>query len=224
MSQTLDAHVSRDPRILSVYREARRRYAEKNLTHHNFAHVMRDLYRALDIAEDEPSVNHGVLIPGVLLHDIGFCNPEFRRLGHDVAGARLAKEILSPLGYDKNSSDAICHCILAHKGHAAHPQSLEAKILYDADVLEKAGLVCLLFGGKIIHEFQETVDDFLQRECDHRSAEITRGFYTSKAGELDCGRLERIRSLLTDMKKEITGERPEFSIVEQDLWRGDPPA
>ena len=71
MKPTLDEHIQRDPRILRVYLEARRRYAEADLLHHNFNHVMRDLYRALVIAADQDSVDYGILIPGVLLHDIG---------------------------------------------------------------------------------------------------------------------------------------------------------
>ena len=53
MKLTLDEHVQQDPRILEVYLEARRRYEKADRYHHNFAHVMCDLYRALVIAEDE---------------------------------------------------------------------------------------------------------------------------------------------------------------------------
>jgi hypothetical protein len=53
---------------LEVYEEARRRYSEVELFHHNFTHVMRDLHRALVIAADEGSVDYGILIPSGLLH------------------------------------------------------------------------------------------------------------------------------------------------------------
>ena len=166
MKYTLDEHVKRDPRILDVYLEARRRYGESGLNHHNFSHVMRDLYRSLVIAEEEDSVDYSVLIPSVLLHDIGFCTPDFHKLGHDVAGARLAHEITVNLGYDEQICEAIFHYVRAHKGKAELPQTLEAKILYDADVLEKAGLVYLILGGKIVCEFSETIDIFLESVFD----------------------------------------------------------
>jgi hypothetical protein len=207
---------------LRVYVEARRRYAEVVLFHHNFTHVMRDLHRALVIAADEESVNYGILIPGVLLHDIGFCTADFKKLGHDVAGARLAVEILKDLEYTENEWTAVSHCIRAHKGKAEHPRTLEAKILYDADVLEKAGLIFLIWGGKVISEFNESIHHFLKREIADRKAEVARGLYTRKARELDGGRLKKVHSMFLQVRKEITEDRPDYEITEDDLWQSVP--
>ena len=223
MKLTLDEFIQRDPRILKVYLEARRRYAQVVLYHHNFTHVMRDLHRALLIAADEGSVNYGILIPSVLLHDIGFCTPDFKKLGHDVAGARLAIEILKDLDYSGEECAAVGHCIHAHKGKAERPRTLEAQILYDADVLEKAGLVFLIWGGKIISEFNESIDDFLSREIADRGAELARGLYTRKARELDGGRLEKVQAMFLQVRKEITEDRPDYEISEDDLWQHAPP-
>ncbi|MCK4790688.1 MAG: hypothetical protein KAV87_43535 [Desulfobacteraceae bacterium] len=55
LKHALDEHVQRVPRILEVYLDARRRYEKADRYHHNFLHVMRDLYRALVIAQDEGS-------------------------------------------------------------------------------------------------------------------------------------------------------------------------
>jgi hypothetical protein len=207
---------------LRVYVEARRRYAEVVLFHHNFTHVMRDLHRALVIAAEEESVNYGILIPSVLLHDIGFCTADFKKLGHDVAGARLAVEILKDLEYTENEWTAVSHCIRAHKGKAEHPRTLEAKILYDADVLEKAGLVFLIWGGKVISEFNESIHHFLKREIADRKAEVARGLYTRKARELDGGRLKKVHSMFLQVRKEITEDRPDYEITEDDLWQSVP--
>ena len=223
MQFTLDAHIRNDPRILNVYLEARRRYNEFDLLHHNFTHVMRDLHRALVIAAEE-EVDYGILIPSVLLHDIGFCSPDFKKLGHDVAGARLAATILAEMDYQDETIHAIGHCIRAHKGKAELPQTIEAKILNDADVLEKAGIIFLIFGGKIICEFGEALDHHLERELVDRAAELKRGFYTRKARELDGGRLEKVLSLFGQIKKEIVEDRPDYAIKEQDLWQQTPPA
>ena len=223
MKPTLDEYIQRDPRILKVYEEARRRYAEVKLFHHNFIHVMRDLHRALVIAADEGSVDYGILIPSVLLHDIGFCTPDFKKLGHDVTGARLAAEILKDLGYSQDECEAIGHCIHAHKGKAELPRTLEARILFDADVLEKAGWVFLIWGGKIISEFKESIHDFLKREIKDRGSEVERGLYTRKARELDGGRLKRVRAMFLQVQKEINEERPDYEITEDDLWQNDAP-
>lgn len=208
---------------MKVYIEARRRYAEVALFHHNFTHVMRDLYRALVIAAGEESVNYGILIPSVLLHDIGFCTAHFKELGHDEAGSRLAVEILRDMEYTEDECEVVSHCIRAHKGKAEHPRTLEAKILYDADVLEKAGLVFLIWGGKVISEFNESIHHFLKREIADRGAELARGLYTRRARELDGGRLEKVLSMFVQVKKEITEERPDYNITEDDLWQNAPP-
>jgi hypothetical protein len=208
---------------LKVYLEARRRYAQIVLFHHNFTHVMRDLHRALLIAADQGSVNYGILIPSVLLHDIGFCTPDFKKMGHDVAGARLAVEILKTLDYSEDECAAIGHCIHAHKGKAELPRTIEAQILYDADVLEKAGLIFVIWGGKIISEFNESIHHFLNREIEDREAELARGLYTLKARELDGGRLEKVRSMFLQVRKEINEDRPDYEITEDDLWQDAPP-
>jgi hypothetical protein len=208
---------------LKVYEEARQRYAEADLLHHNFTHVMRDLHRALVIAADEGSVDYGILIPGVLLHDIGFCSPDFKKQGHDVAGKHLAEKILKDLGYSEDECQAIGHCIHAHKGKAALPRTLEARILFDADVLEKAGWVFLILGGKVMAEFRESIHSFLKREINDRGSEVERGLYTRKARELEGGRLAKVREMFLLIRKEITEERPDYEITEDDLWQNAPP-
>ncbi|MGB5745712.1 MAG: HD domain-containing protein [Desulfobacterales bacterium] len=223
MKPTLEEHIQRDPRILRVYLEAQRRYAEVDLLHHNFTHVMRDLHRALVIADDQGSVNYDILIPSVLLHDIGFCTPDFKELGHDVAGADLAVKILKGLGYTEDECSAVGHCVHAHKGKADLPRTIEAQILYDADVLEKAGLVFLILGGKVIGEFNESIEHFLKREITDRGTEITRGLYTRKARELDGGRLEKVLSMFHQIRNEIGEERPDYKITEEDLWQDGAP-
>lgn len=218
MKRTLEDYVRRDPRILRVYLEARKRYDQAGREHHNFQHVLRDLYRALTIAETEGSVDYTVLIPSVLLHDIGFFDPEFRARGHEETGAELSRSLLAGLGYEETTIAAVVECIRAHKGRASLPLSLEARILYDADVLEKAGLFALILGGKLICEFQETLEDYLRRESADREEELSRGFYTAKGRELDGGRLARTRKLLTELKQEVDQDRPDYSITERDLW------
>jgi len=219
----LDRHVKRDHRILTVYLRARRLYEEEARSHHNFEHVARDLYRALHIAAEEETVNFSVLVPAVLLHDIGFLHPDFHRLGHDVTGALLAVDLLAEAGYHGEERDAILHCIRSHKGKAETPGTLEAKILYDADVLEKAGLSYLLLGGKIICEFEETMENFLTRETADRTSEVKRGFFTQKAREMDSGRLARTKDFLAEIQTEILVDRTDYQAGEADLWTNSPP-
>jgi hypothetical protein len=220
---TLDRHVVQDPRLLRVYLKARELYDRADRGHHNFQHVLRDLSRALQIAETEVGVDFSVLISSVLLHDIGFLDPEFQIKGHDAAGAVLCREVLAGLDYPAAEVEAIAHCILAHKGRAALPATPEARILYDADVLEKSGYYALILGGKLLCEFRESLEDYLARETRDREAELARGFYTAEARALDGGRLARTGRLLTELQEEVERERRDFLVREEDLWAGSPP-
>ena len=222
-SPTLDDHIANDARVLQVYLKARAAYTEHRLAHHDFLHILRDMHRALIIAETEPSVDYGILIPAVLLHDIGFFTPDCKVAGHDVTGARLAAEWLSEFGYSSAQTDAICHCIRAHKGKAETPRSIEAKVLYDADVLEKAGAVYLMLAGKVVCEFDETIAHCLAREVVDRAKELSRGYYTKMGQTLDNGRLERSSVLLDEVHAEIQTERADIRLDESALWAGSPP-
>ena len=52
---------------------------------------------------------------------------------------------------------------------------------------------------------------------------MARGLYTRRARELDAGRLEKVLSMFVQVKKEITEERPDYNITEDDLWQNAPP-
>jgi uncharacterized protein len=97
-----------------------------------------------------------ILAPAALLHDIGR-SEEHRSQGqvcHAFFGAELAEDILAKLGYSEEDRAAICHCIRAHRFRGAtQPESLEAKILFDADKLDSIGAIgigrAFLFAGQI---------------------------------------------------------------------------
>ena len=129
-----------------------------------------------------------------------------------------AWEILRSFGFDEPTCHAVCHCVRSHKGKAELPETIEAKILYDADVLEKAGAVALIHGGKIICEFGQTLDEYLRKEIEDRKREIARGFYTAKAREIDNGSLAKFLDLLLEVQEETRRTRPDFVVSEKDLW------
>jgi len=97
-----------------------------------------------------------ILAPAALLHDIGR-NRESRSRGgicHAEQGALMAESILLKLGYSDTDRTAICHCIRAHRFRSAtRPESLEAKILFDADKMDSIGAIgigrAFLFAGQI---------------------------------------------------------------------------
>lgn len=96
-----------------------------------------------------------VLSAAALLHDIGrkYETLEQGKICHAEKGAELARDILKKLNFDPKLIVAITHCIEAHRYRGDKcPQTLEAKILYDADKLDSIGAVgigrAFLFAGQ----------------------------------------------------------------------------
>lgn len=122
---------------------------------HDRDHIYRVLYLALEIAQTEKNVDRDMLICACLLHDIGrgeqFENP---KLDHARVGAEKASRFLLENHFPPNFVRKVCDCIRTHRYRAEDPpESLEAKILFDADKLDVTGAVgiarTLLYKGKV---------------------------------------------------------------------------
>jgi len=110
---------------------------------HDIEHVYRVLNYACDIAKHENGVDTKLLTIACLLHDIGrsaqFADPN---IDHALFGAEKAYAWLLENGYSEDFSAAVQHCIKSHRFRSSSPpNTLEAKILYDADKLEVCGAV-----------------------------------------------------------------------------------
>ncbi|MDR0326117.1 MAG: HD domain-containing protein [Oscillospiraceae bacterium] len=110
---------------------------------HDTEHVYRVLNYALDIAGHEGGADTNILTMACLLHDVGraeqFADPG---VDHAVCGAERASLWLVQNGYPADFADAVKACIQTHRFRSdSPPQSLEAKILFDADKLDVCGAV-----------------------------------------------------------------------------------
>lgn len=122
---------------------------------HGPDHSERVLHSAITIGQ-KMTARLAILAPAALLHDIGR-KEESQSQGkicHAQRGAELAAPLLRDLTYADDDIVAICHCIRAHRFRGAtKPESLEAKILFDADKLDSIGAIgigrAFLFAGQI---------------------------------------------------------------------------
>lgn len=108
---------------------------------HDKEHIYRVLYNALNIAQAEMDVNYDVLITACFLHDIGraeqFKNPE---LDHAEVGGDKAYVFLTDNGFSAEFASKVKSCIVTHRFRKSRPpESIEAKILFDADKLDVTG-------------------------------------------------------------------------------------
>ncbi|WP_019850669.1 HD domain-containing protein [Desulfitobacterium sp. PCE1] len=72
-----------------------------------------------------------------ILHDIGRSGTLSRT--HAESGSALAGGILQKCGYPENIIEAVKTAVLSHSREGYEPETLEAKILYDADKLDFVG-------------------------------------------------------------------------------------
>jgi uncharacterized protein len=130
----LDGYLSQITELRTLYNAVKQNFSTKGLVHHNWSHIQRDLAMAIAIGEAE-GTDMKIVLASVLLHDIGRLYPELGD-NHYEAGAKIAPKYLKDAGFTEREIEAITHCIKTHGPRGLEePRSLEAKFVYDVDVL-----------------------------------------------------------------------------------------
>jgi uncharacterized protein len=109
---------------------------------HDIGHIGRVFANAMHIHAEEGGDGE-MLAAAVLLHDCVSVekNSPLRAQASRLA-AEKASNILAGLGWEKERVEACAHAIAAHSFSAAiPPETLEAKILQDADRLDAIGMI-----------------------------------------------------------------------------------
>jgi uncharacterized protein len=123
---------------------------------HGFDHVMRVYHLAERLAQAE-GADWEIIQAAVLLHDVhgafqddsvngegkNHSDPENNRQEHHQASAEFAGQVLAAEGWTDETIQAVKHAIRAHRfrDDQEKPQTLEAKILFDADKLDAIGAI-----------------------------------------------------------------------------------
>ena len=132
---------------------------------HDADHIYRVLNQALLIAKNY-EVDYDVLVAACLLHDIGrpaqFADPA---VCHAQIGSEMAYTFLKELGWSEENCLHVKHCVLTHRfRNDLQPESIEAKILFDADKLDVCGALgiarTLQYEGKMNYSLQEFIKEY----------------------------------------------------------------
>lgn len=166
LAEKLQVYLSKDASYKAVYEYTQLRFeAAPELTAHNWEHCYRDTLNAIVIGEAE-GADMSVVLPAITMHDIGFLYGATGRT-HGAVGADKLSEYLSQGGieYPADTVGKIAECIRTHKGsmHDEKPESLEAKVVADADLLEKFGFMGLYQTMRTCTEFNWSLDTLLER-------------------------------------------------------------
>ncbi len=121
---------------------------------HDVAHILR-VWKAADAIQAQEGGDRPILAAAVLLHDCVATekNAPDRKFASRRA-AEKAAGLLAVLGWSEETIAATAHAIAAHSFSAGiAPESLEAKILQDADRLDAIGMIgvarCFYIGGRL---------------------------------------------------------------------------
>lgn len=110
---------------------------------HDFDHVERVYYMAKRLAIQE-GADLEIVLAAALLHDVADSQAGTKeREQHHIASAEVAARVLAEEGWPQERTAAVQHCIRAHRYRSTgeRPQTLEAKVLYDADKLDVLGAI-----------------------------------------------------------------------------------
>lgn len=112
---------------------------------HDLGHLARVWANARSIALDEPDVDWSVLEAAVWFHDlVNLPKNSPDRAQASARSAAAAVAFLAQDGFPHDRLDAVAHAITAHSFSAGiKPETVEARILQDADRLEALGAIGL---------------------------------------------------------------------------------
>jgi uncharacterized protein len=187
---------------------------------HDLAHILRVFRNAMRIHAAEGG-DGDVLAAAVLLHDCVAVekNSPLRSQASKLA-AEKASAILRHLGWPEVKVVAVAHAILTHSFSAnIPPESLEAKILQDADRLDAIGMVgaarCFYVAGRLGSQLYDPADPRAERRAiddrrysiDHFPAKLFRladGFQTAAGAALARERHQRLEKFYDLFLEEIS--------------------
>ena len=167
LAAKLQTYLDRDAFIQQVFSYTKQKFdAAPQLTAHNWEHAYRDVFNAIVIGEAENADMH-IVLPAAAMHDIGFLYGATGKT-HGAIGADKLAEFLKDGGIHCSDEDTsrIASCIRTHKGsmHDEKPETLEAKVVADADLLEKFGPFGVYSGLRTYGEFNWSLEVVLERE------------------------------------------------------------
>lgn len=215
--------------------------AEKEISNtsdvaHDMSHVMRVYNLALSIAKHESDVDMDVLRAAILLHDIeGYkeMSDPSGKTDHAVESAKMAEPILKNLDFKAKQIKHIQDCIISHRYKTENkPETIEAKILFDADKLDAIGAVGIARGfcwigknnaniykkvdineyikenmhGKINGRIKDKTKHSPQIEFEVKSKFLINKLFTETANKICRERILFSEKFLNRMEKEINGE------------------
>ena len=186
---------------------------------HDIAHILR-VWKSADAIAAVEGGDRRVLAAAVLLHDCVSVekNSPDRPFASHLAAERAAA-LLTELGWDETAIAAVRHAVEAHSFSAGiPPETIEAKILQDADRLDAIGWVgvarCFYIAGRLGSALYDPADPTAEARpladaafaLDHFPAKLLKlaaGFQTATGQRMAGERDARLRAFMDGLLSEI---------------------
>ena len=182
------------------------KYAKENLNSpsHGFDHTQRVYNLAYHIGKYEDA-DLLVLLTAALLHDIGRTIEEGIGADHAETAAYFGKDFLKTINFPREKLKPVFNAIKKHRArHGEAPDTIEAKVLSDADNLDALGAIgvgrTFTYGGKLERDVRGTVR-FIQDNMLNRSEKM----YTQTAQRLAERRIAYMIQFLQRVEDEVHG-------------------
>lgn len=130
-----------EQRLQNLYRTVRELFELQGSIGHGWEHVRRVVVNAAWIGTEE-NARMDIVLPAAILHDIGFVTNPDEPKKHPEHGARECRRYLTE--WSPDHQDRIARSVLRHKSvypgyNGIEPQTLEEKVVCDADQVDKFG-------------------------------------------------------------------------------------
>jgi uncharacterized protein len=166
-------------------------------TSHAFDHVQR-VYKIATYLAKKEGANVEIVQTAALLHDIG----RVIREPHQKTGAVAADKILKEIIYPDDKRKVVSRIILHHSLFEKNVQTLEEKIIWDADKIDLIGILGILrifhFHGNEFDPFDHVVEKWFKVWKN-----IYKMLFTKTAKKIAKERYKKTLKFSSDLKKEI---------------------
>ena len=187
---------------------------------HDFQHIERVRKNAFDIADTEPTANREIIEIAVLLHDVS--DPKYST-AEKLEEERIIKQL--NLSEERVAQvKAVIKAISFNGGHEVEAETIEAKIVRDADRLDAIGAIGIArtfaYGGakgRLLYDATETprenmsVEEYRTKKTAsvthfyEKLLKLSEGMQTTRGKELAVERHAFMELFLENLRKE-TGE------------------
>jgi uncharacterized protein len=171
----------------------------KDLAAGNLASGFEHSYRVYHLTRE---IGEGLAYDDDILHAACFLHDVEMSVGHPRSSADKAEAILHETGFDPDKIPLVAEAILNHMP-GGRPASVEAKLLFDANLLDSIGAVGfarLAVGGTLWHHYKTMPEivEYLRREL-----ALTGQFHFPRSRELANEKIAFTKAALEQFEREL---------------------